>query len=32
MFGEVFDSSEALVGLTQGTMGGGPFKLDSSLD
>ena len=32
MFGEVFDSSEALVGSYTGTMGGGPFKLDSSLD
>ena len=32
MFGEVFDSNEALVGSYTGTMGGGPFKLDSSLD
>jgi alpha-amylase len=32
MFGEIFDSSEALVGSYTGTMGGGPFKLDSSLD
>ncbi|HXI83612.1 MAG TPA: alpha-amylase family glycosyl hydrolase [Verrucomicrobiae bacterium] len=32
MFGEIFDSSEALVGSYTGTMGGGPYKLDSSLD
>jgi alpha-amylase len=32
MFGEVFDSNEALVGSYTGTMGGGPFKLDSTLD
>jgi glycosidase len=32
MFGEVFDSNEALVGSYTGMMGGGPYKLDSSLD
>jgi glycosidase/PKD repeat protein len=32
MFGEIFDSNEVLVGSYTGTMGGGPFKLDSSLD
>ena len=32
MFGEVFDGSESLCGSFTGTMGGGPFKLDSVLD
>ncbi len=32
MFGEAFDSNEALVGSYTGTEGGGPAKLDSMLD
>jgi alpha-amylase len=32
MFGEVYDGSEAKCGSYTGTIGGGPFKLDSVLD
>jgi len=32
MFGEVYDGSDAKCGSYTGTMGGGPFKLDSVLD
>jgi alpha-amylase len=32
MFGEVYDGSESKCGSYTGTMGGGPFKLDSVLD
>ncbi len=32
MFGEAFDGSESVVGSFTGTVGGGPFKLDSMLD
>ena len=32
MFGEVMHSSDALCGTYTGTMGGGPFKLDSVFD
>lgn len=32
MFGEVYDGSDAKCGSYTGTQGGGPFKLDSTLD
>ncbi len=32
MFGEVLDHSDAKCGSYTGTMGGGPFKLDSVVD
>lgn len=32
MFGEVFDGSDAKCGSYTGTQGGGPFKLDSTVD
>lgn len=32
MFGEVYDAAESKCGSYTGTMGGGPFKLDSVLD
>lgn len=32
MFGEIYDGSDAKCGSYTGTMGGGPFKLDSTVD